>query len=94
MDIREFYTKRAKEYGFDGFADFLRRTVIDVQMSKIYEWSKEYAELMNRDNTVQDKFHTQCVSHMIYDSDWEMIQSAPHGIQYKHKKTGETKWMI
>jgi len=28
----------------------------------------------------------------VYDNDWEIIQTAPHGIQYKHKKTGKTKW--
>ena len=27
-----------------------------------------------------------------HDTDWEMIQTAAHGIQYMHKKTGETKW--
>lgn len=34
----------------------------------------------------------QHVSDTVYDPDWEMIQTAPHGIQYKHRKTGETKW--
>jgi hypothetical protein len=34
----------------------------------------------------------QHVGDTVYDPDWEIIQTAPHGIQYKHKKTGETKW--
>lgn len=28
----------------------------------------------------------------ILDPDWELIQSAPYGMHYRHKKTGQEKW--
>lgn len=29
---------------------------------------------------------------LLPDPNWEIIQTAPHGTQYKHKETGEIKW--
>lgn len=43
-------------------------------------------------DVVNKNYLLQRVSDTVYDPDWEIIQTAPHGIQYKHKKTGETKW--
>jgi hypothetical protein len=44
------------------------------------------------DNVVSENSASDDVSDTVYDPNWEIIQTAPHGIQYKHKKTGETKW--
>ena len=44
------------------------------------------------DHVVNKNSASDDVSDTVYDPNWEIIQTAPHGIQYKHKKTGETKW--
>lgn len=51
-----------------------------------------YQNCLKKARNLGQNLPIQRVSDTVYDPDWEMIQTAPHGIQYKHKKTGKTKW--
>ena len=43
-------------------------------------------------NALNQALSMSGVSESDYAPEWEIIQTAPHGIQYKHKVSGKTKW--
>ena len=80
--FKEYLTGKGYGYSF-------RETINELTDVELEERVQDYLRKQLKNCNLQ---HVSNAKRTVYDPNWEMIQTAPHGIQYKHKKTGETKW--
>ena len=83
MDLKEIYAL-ARTVCFSDFESEVRYRIDKILPTE--KCDNEYLVVNKKDLLPKN------IKRTIYDPDWKIIQSSPSGIQYKHKKTGETKW--